>query len=105
MVLLIAGVAGLFGVAGGSASLPPLDTATSQCPPNAGRLFCVSISTYKGLARQGGVQVNLKVENRDNSTLTHPAITLSWTPNSALTFASGPSASNCKTGTASGATI
>ena len=54
------------------------DQQEHPCPPTSGRQFCVDLTTYNGLARNGGVEVDLRLENWGGSTLTNPNIVLSW---------------------------
>lgn len=68
----------------GSATLPAEITATphtsTPCPPPAGRQFCIVLSTYDGVSRDGGLRVDLQLLNYDQNTLTNPIIDLSWLP-------------------------
>jgi len=79
LIILLLAVAALSGAS--SASLPTI-TATlhqnSPCPPTSGRQFCVDLTTHDGLARNGGIEVDLQLENWGGSTLTNPKIVLSW---------------------------
>jgi hypothetical protein len=77
LIILLLAVAALSGAS--SASLPVITgtiNKSSPCPPASGRLFCVDLTTYNGLARNGGIEVDLQLENWDGSTLTNPKIVL-----------------------------
>ncbi len=66
---------------GGSATLPPVtavSNTSSPCPPTEGRLYCVTATTYTNLSRQGGVEVDVQLQSRDQNTLTHPALKLHY---------------------------
>jgi len=99
-VLLLA-VAALSGAS--SASLPVITGTlhqSSPCPPTSGRQFCVDLTTYDGLARNGGIEVDLQLENRGGSTLTNPKIVLSWTAAGSLSLLlASPAPSNCSSDT------
>ena len=89
---LLALVAMLVLVGGGSANLPPEITATkhtdpSTCPPASfvGRKYCLVLSTYDplagvGFSKDGGLRIDLQVLSFENSTLTNPVIDVSWLP-------------------------
>jgi len=77
LVLLLA-VAALSGSSSASLTGDGTTSKSSPCPPTSGRLFCVDLTTYNGLARNGGIEVDLQLENWDGSTLTNPKIVLSW---------------------------
>jgi hypothetical protein len=69
----------LGGAAGSSAQLPPIVPTVSQsdpCPPASGRLYCVDLTTYDGFSRNGGVEVDVQLENWSSSALTNPAVAL-----------------------------
>ena len=54
------------------------------------RHYCLVVTTYDGLVRSGGIEVDLTVENFDQSTLSNPATDLTWlkAPDPNLSFAS-----------------
>ena len=57
------------------------------------RHYCLDVTTYNNLKRSGGVEVDLTLQNYDNSTLTHPSTKLTW-PNTGVNLsflASNPS--------------
>ena len=54
------------GASGSSAQLPsivPDESKSSPCPPTSGRLYCVDLTTYDGFSRNGGVEVDVQLEN------------------------------------------
>src|SRR6266487_3514148 len=61
LILLLLAVAALSGAS--SAGLPPITVTPHQgpnpCPPTSGRQFCVDLTTHDGLARNGGIEVDL----------------------------------------------
>jgi hypothetical protein len=106
--LLVAalGVVAHSGAGGSFAGLPSLpdpvsysstDAAGNPCPGFgfSERHYCLVVTTQSGLARSGGVEVDLTVQNYDTGTLNKPAADLTWDPSSAnLTFVSS-SPSSC----------
>src|SRR5829696_2810706 len=69
----------LGGAAGSSAQLPSIVPTVSQsdpCPPATGRLYCVDLTTYDGFSRNGGIEVDVQLENYSTSALTNPAVAL-----------------------------
>jgi hypothetical protein len=69
----------LGGASGSSAQLPPIvpdESKSSPCPPTSGRLFCVDLTTYDGFSRNGGVEVDVQLENWSGSSLTNPSVAL-----------------------------
>jgi hypothetical protein len=106
--LLVAalGVVALSGAGGSFAGLPSLpdpvsysstDAAGNPCPGFgfSERHYCLVVTTQSGLARSGGFEVDLTVQNYDTGTLNKPAADLTWDPSSAnLTFVSS-SPSSC----------
>ena len=69
----------LGGAAQSSAQLPSIVPSVSQsapCPPSSGRLYCVDLTTYDGLSRNGGVEVDVQLENWSTSALTNPSVAL-----------------------------
>ena len=92
--LLVASVTVMATASGGSAGLS-LVTATPfyshdrATPPNgpnncpgAGineRHYCLVVTTYNNLAQNGGVEVDLTLQNYDQSSLTNPTASLGWT--------------------------
>src|SRR5713101_4008593 len=79
LIILLLAVAALSGAS--SASLPditPILHQNSPCPPTSGRQFCIDLTTSDGLAKNGGIEVDLRLENWGGSTLTNPKIVLSW---------------------------
>ncbi len=69
----------LGGASGSSAQLPSIvpDLAQSTpCPPASGRLYCVDLTTYDGFSRNGGVEVDVQLENWSTSSLTNPGVAL-----------------------------
>jgi hypothetical protein len=86
-----------------AALIGPGGTATSgtahktvPCPPNdAGRKYCVVLTTYDGTQATGGQKVVLHLENYDNNTLTNPVIKLDWTTVDLTVEWVSPKPSNC----------
>lgn len=88
--LLVVSVAALAAATGGSAGLPPVPTTStpshdgatpSNACPGAGineRHYCLVVTTYNGLDQNGGVEVDLTLQNYDQSSLTNPTASLSW---------------------------
>ena len=69
----------LGGASGSSAQLPsivPDESKSSPCPPTSGRLYCVDLTTYDGFSRNGGVEVDVQLENWSTSSLTNPGVAL-----------------------------
>ena len=100
--LLIVSVAALVAATGGSAglSLVPSYTGLSHdsngvvCNSTAAfglneRHYCLAMTTYNNLKRSGGIEVDLAMQNYDQSSLTSPKATLTWSPAAAnLSFVS-----------------
>jgi hypothetical protein len=91
--LLVVSVAALIAATGGSAGLPPVPTTSTfshdgATPPNgpnacpgAGineRHYCLVVTRYNGLDQNGGVEVDLTLQNYDQSSLTNPTASLRW---------------------------
>jgi hypothetical protein len=90
-VLLIASVTALAAASGGSASLNFV-TGTSVPSHDAGQLvcnsaaafaanerhYCLVATTYSNLKKTGGVEVDLNLQNYDQSSLTNPTARLTW---------------------------
>src|SRR5690349_18584565 len=106
LLVIALGVVALSGAGGSFAGLPSLpppnsypsaDASGNQCPGFglSERHYCLVVTTQDGLARSGGIEVDLTVQNYDSGTLNKPAGDLRWSPSSAnLTFVSS-SPSNC----------
>jgi hypothetical protein len=89
--LLVVSVAALTAATGGSAGLPPVPTTSypshdgatpSHACPGLGvneRHYCLVVTTYQGLSQNGGIEVDLTLENYDQSSLTNPTASLKWT--------------------------
>jgi hypothetical protein len=102
-LVLIASVTVLAAATGGSAAVGFVTTSTYSSAdgnqiacPGFGvneRHYCLVVTTYNNLKRSGGVEVDLTLQNYDQSALTNPGTTLTWSPATAnLTFlASNPS--------------
>src|SRR2546430_9586134 len=89
--LLIASVTALAAASGGSASLNFV-TGTSVPSHDAGQLvcnsaaafalnerhYCLVLTTYNNLKKSGGVEVDLNLQNYDQSSLTNPTASLTW---------------------------
>jgi len=88
--LLVVSVAALTAATGGSAELnlvSPTPTYShdgspqqNKCP-GAGineRHYCLVLTTYNNLKKSGGVEVDLTLQNYDQSTLSNPVTTLNW---------------------------
>jgi hypothetical protein len=100
------GVVALSGAGGSFAGLPSLPPPTPHpsadpdghpCPGFglSERHYCLVVTTQDGLARSGGIEVDLTMQNYDTGTLNKPAADLTWTPASAnVTFVSS-SPSSC----------
>lgn len=62
------------------------------------RHYCLVVTTYNNLKQSGGVEVDLTLQNYDQSALTNPKATLSWPANANLTFVSSdPSSCSAQT--------
>ncbi len=91
-LVLVASVSVLATASGGSAGVGFVTTqpywshdgSPDQNPcPGAGineRHYCLLVTTYNNLNKSGGVEVDLTLQNYDQSALTNPTTTLSWTP-------------------------
>jgi hypothetical protein len=102
-LVLVASVTALAAATEGSAGVGFVTTSTYSSADTEGvpcpgwgsneRHYCLVVTTYNNLKRSGGVEVDLTLQNYDQSALTHPATTLTWTPPAAnLSFlASNPS--------------
>jgi hypothetical protein len=78
-IVAVIALALLGGASQSSAQLPPIVPDVSQsapCPPSSGRLYCVDLTTYDGFSRNGGVEVDVQLENWATSSLTNPAVAL-----------------------------
>ena len=76
---------------------------TNGCPGFgiSERHYCLVVTTYSNLKKGGAIEVDLRVENYDSSTLTKPSATLTWDNSLAkLTFLSANPA-NCSSSTGS----
>jgi hypothetical protein len=90
--LLVALVAALTAATGGSADVGFVTTQTvkshdgatppNQCPglsPYVNeRHYCLDVTTYNHLKKSGGAEVDLTLENWDQSALTNPTTQLTW---------------------------
>jgi hypothetical protein len=105
LLVIALGVVALSGAGGSFAGLPSLPppvsySSTDGVNPCPGfgfseRHYCLVVTTQSGLARSGGVEVDLTMQNYDTGTLNKPAADLTWSPSSAnLTFVSS-SPSSC----------
>jgi hypothetical protein len=113
LLVIAFGVVALSGAGGSLAGLPSLpnpvsypstDAAGNPCPGFgfSERHYCLLVTTQSGLARSGGVEVDLTMQNYDTGTLNKPAADLTWSPSSAnLTFVSS-SPSSCSYPSSSG---
>jgi hypothetical protein len=89
--LLVVSVAALTAATGGSAGLPPVPTTSypshdgatpAHACPGLGvneRHYCLVVTTYNSLDQNGGIEVDLTLENYDQSSLTNPTASLKWT--------------------------
>ena len=106
--LLVVSVAALTAASGGSAGLPPVPTITTfshdgATPPNAcpgagisERHYCLVVTTYNNLDQNGGIEVDLTIQNYDQSSLTKPTASLKWMSAEAnLSFASSAGPASC----------
>jgi len=106
--LLVVSVAALTAATGGSAGLPPVPTTSTfshdgATPPNAcpgpganERHYCLVVTTYNSLDQNGGIEVDLTMQNYDQSSLTNPAARLKWTAADAnLSFVSSAGPASC----------
>ena len=78
-ILAVVALALLGGASQSSAQLPSIVPNLSQsapCPPSTGRLYCVDLTTYNGFSRNGGIEVDVQLENWSTSALTNPAVAL-----------------------------
>ena len=78
-IVAVIALALLGGASQSSAQLPSIVPSLSQsspCPPTSGRLYCVDLTTYNGFSRNGGIEVDVQLENWSGSTLTNPAVAL-----------------------------
>ena len=88
--LLVVSVAALAAATGGSAGLnlvPPTTTYSQDASPQHNacpgatvneRHYCLVLTTYNNLKKSGGVEVDLTLQNYDQSTLSNPVTTLNW---------------------------
>jgi hypothetical protein len=90
--LLVVSVAALTAATGGSAGVGFVTTQTvkshdgatppNQCPglsPYVNeRHYCLDVTTYNNLKKSGGAEVDLTLENWDQSALTNPTTQLTW---------------------------
>jgi hypothetical protein len=99
--LLVVSVAALAAATGGAAGLNFVSTHTGLSHDAAGvvcnstqaftineRHYCLVVTTYNNLKRSGGVEVDLSIQNYDQSSLTNPKATLTWSPPESLSFVS-----------------
>jgi hypothetical protein len=106
--LLVVSVAALTAATGGSAGLPPVPTTSypshdGATPPHAcpglgvnERHYCLVVTTYNSLDQNGGIEVDLTLENYDQSSLTNPTASLKWTDARAgLSFVSSAGPASC----------
>jgi hypothetical protein len=101
--LLIAAVAALVAATGGSADVGFVTKSTFSSSDGNGvpcpgfsvneRHYCLVVTTYNNLKKSGGVEVDLTLQNYDQSALTNPSAVLTWdNTNAGLSFlASNPS--------------
>jgi hypothetical protein len=90
--LLVVSVAALTAATAGSAGVDFVKTQTvkshdgatppNQCPGLSPlvnqRHYCLDVTTYNNLKKSGGAEVDLTLENWDQSALTNPKTTLTW---------------------------
>ena len=86
--VLVASVAALIAATAGSGGIgfvsaqnfSSVDANNLACPGFGfnERHYCLVVTTYNNLKKAGGVEVDLTLQNYDNSTLTHPSTTLTW---------------------------
>jgi hypothetical protein len=100
--LLVVSAAALTAATGGSAGLNFVSTYSGLSHDDAGvvcnsaqaftineRHYCLVVTTYNNLKKSGGIEVDLKMQNWDQSSLSNPKATLTWLPAAAnLTFVS-----------------
>ena len=99
--LLVVSVAALATATGGSAGLNIVSPYSGISHNGVGvvcnsaqafnineRHYCLVVTTYNNLKKSGGVEVDLKIQNYDQSALTSPKATLTWSPAAALSFVS-----------------
>jgi hypothetical protein len=100
--LLVVSVAALAAATGSSAGLNLVSSYTGLSHDSSGvvcnstaafnineRHYCLAMTTYSNLKKSGGVEVDLSVQNYDQSSLTNPKATLTWSPAAAnLSFVS-----------------
>jgi hypothetical protein len=108
--LLVVSAAALTAATGGSAGLnfvTPTDTYSHDGSPTPNdcpglvplineRHYCLVLTTYNNLKKSGGVEVDLTLQNYDQSSLSNPVTKLEWLNtdvNLALVSSSGPA--NC----------
>jgi hypothetical protein len=115
--LLVVAVTALAAATGGSAGLNLVTTYSGLSHDDAGvvcnsaqaftvneRHYCLVVTTYNNLRKSGGVEVDLAMQNYDQSSLTNPKATLTWAPPTAnLTFVSS-NPSICSSAPAGGVT-
>jgi hypothetical protein len=98
--LLVASVAALVGATAGSANVGFVTTTTYKSTdgtnvcPGFGvneRHYCLVVTTYNNLERSGGLEIDLKLENWDESALTNPSTDVTWTNTNVNFVSSNPS--------------
>jgi hypothetical protein len=98
--LLVASVAALVGATAGSANVGFVTTTTykstdgTNACPGFGvneRHYCLVVTTFNNLERSGGLEVDLKLENWDQSALTNPSTDVTWTNTNVSFVSSNPS--------------
>jgi hypothetical protein len=105
-ISLVALVLALGAATGGSAGVgfvtttPYLSTDGNnvQCPGFGvnERHYCLLVTTYNNFKKSGGVQLDLQLQNFDQSALTNPATVVTWdNTNAKLSFVSSSGPSNC----------
>src|SRR6266566_1343413 len=105
LLVVALGVVALSGAGGSFAGLPslpppqpyPSTDGVNPCPGFgfSERHYCLVVTTQSGLARSGGVEVDLTMQNYDTGTLNKPAADLTWSPSSANLTLVSPTASSC----------
>ena len=85
-LVVIAVLAALVVIGGGSAGLPDVhgtpypssDALGNNCPGFgiSERHYCLVVTTYSNLAKVGGIEVDLTMQNYDQSSLTNPSATI-----------------------------
>jgi len=97
--LLVVSVAALAAATGGSAGVGFATTQTYQSSDGNGvlcpgfqvneRHYCLVVTTYNNLKKSGGVELDLQLQNFDQSALTNPATVVTWdNTNANLSFVS-----------------